>query len=196
MSRSFLTSTLFLVCILSYTETVVAIQSSAGQPRAVAGQPRAVIVQPEQPADIAKLIEAYNNLQGEVFDPDSKEYREYIKKDEDLRTALKAYILKKIEDEDIRREETRQVVNQTNASASVTFWIAHILLVLSILISGFELWHAKRLRSKAKKESIEVEISLEKIALKSSVNGTLMLFISLVFYFMYLKFVYPIISIG
>ncbi len=41
-------------------------------------------------------------------------------------------------------------------------------------------------------EQSEIKVSLEGIALKTSFHGTLLLVIALVFYYLFLKFVYPI----
>jgi hypothetical protein len=130
-----------------------------------------------QTDEIRVLIDSYNQLDSE--------------KDKDLKEAIKAFIMKKIEDENARTKRAEQVISWTNNSGKTTFWFSHILLVFGLLAAAVEMLHAWRLRSRNKRDSIEVEISLEKIALKSTMYGILLLFASLLFYFIYIKYVYP-----
>jgi hypothetical protein len=129
--------------------------------------------------EIAELIDAYQKLVA-------------MEEDKDLKAGVKAHIQKLIDDEKVREERVQSAVSWSNRSSDITFWIAHVLLAFGLLAAAMELSHSWRLRSKGKKETYEMEVGLEKIALKSSMYGFFILLVSLSFYFMYLRFVYPV----
>jgi hypothetical protein len=165
MSRLISINTIFLVLALAWTNEVFAARTiSAGE------KPRTT--------EIAELVDAYNELSGE--------------EDKDLKADMKTLIQKLMDEEKARGDAVQRVVSWSYSSSNITFWIAHGLLIFGISAATLELLHSWKLRSKGRKDSFEMEIGLEKIALRSSMYGSLILFASLAFYFMYLKFVYPV----
>ena len=69
--------------------------------------------------------------------------------------------------------------------------IAHVFLFTGIIYAVLEFKHANVARRRANKET-ELRLSLEGVAIKTSLNGLVLFAISLIFYFMYLYFIYPI----
>lgn len=132
--------------------------------------------------EIRSLVGTYNQLDAE--------------KDRELRESIKGFLIKKIENENIRAENAKQVISWANHSGKTTFWVAHFLLAFGLLASTIEMIHAWRLRFRHKKDSFEVEVGAEKIALKSTMYGILILFLSFLFYFMYIKYVYPVVAVA
>jgi len=180
--RPMISTTIFvLVVLLAYPIQVAAIQG---------------VVEKQKSSEIAELIDAYMSMlqeENRSIPPGEKGSQQKDQEHEQLKAAVSAYIIKKIDDENARTENTKYVVHWSNISANTTFWIAHLLLIFGLAAATMELRNAWRLRSKGKKDSVEVEISFERIALRSSMYGVLILFVSLLFYFLYLKFVYPVI---
>lgn len=118
------------------------------------------------------------------------------------------------------RERLKQVkthVFWTNVIGYVIAVIAHGLLAVGIGAAITEFRNAERMRNEARQmkytqktltieettgeaeakreietEGTEVKLSLEGIAVKTSLNGLVLLLVALAFYFLYLKFVFPI----
>jgi len=75
--------------------------------------------------------------------------------------------------------------------------ISHFVLACGLLAAGWEFWQASRTRKRASTAvQSEITIGLEGVAFKSALNGLLLLVLSMSFYFLYLKFVYPVTTIG
>lgn len=162
MHRFGLTAALVLLLVVTFAN------------KALAG----VVVAGEKPrsTEIAELVDAYYKLDS----------------DPGLKLLIKGHIEKLVNDERAREANVQRAMSWSNTSSNITFWIAHVLLATGLFAAALELLHSWRLRSKGKKQSYEIEVGFEKIALKSSMYGTLILLVSLFFYFMYLRFVYPV----
>jgi hypothetical protein len=99
-------------------------------------------------------------------------------------------------------ERDTQILAERRQTLAWTNWISRGIFVVVHVILGFALWAARRefldaQRTRAKsREQHEVNVSLEGVALKTSLQGVLLLGFALGFYFLYLKFVYPIAEIG
>lgn len=116
-----------------------------------------------------------------------------------------------------RLEQLKTHVFWTNVIGYVIAFIAHGLLVVGIGAAIIEFRNAERIRNEARRmkftqrtlttretmeeaeakretetEGTEVKLSLEGIAVKTSLNGVVLLLVALAFYFLYLKFVFPI----
>jgi len=75
--------------------------------------------------------------------------------------------------------------------------ISHFVLACGLLAAGWEFWQASRTRKRASTAAqSEITIGLEGVAFKSALNGLLLLVLSMSFYFLYLKFVYPVTTVG
>lgn len=77
----------------------------------------------------------------------------------------------------------------------VVFWAAQVLLLWAIIAASIEFVRAQRVRTAAA-EIQELRVSLEGLALKTSMHGTFLLVIAMSFYYLFLKFVYPITVVG
>lgn len=116
-----------------------------------------------------------------------------------------------------RLEQVKTHVLWTNVIGYVIAVIAHGLLAVGIGAAILEFRNAERMRNEARRmkftqrtlttretteeaeakreietEGTEVKLSLEGIAVKTSLNGVVLLLVALAFYFLYLKFVFPI----
>jgi hypothetical protein len=85
----------------------------------------------------------------------------------------------------------------------VAFFVSHALLGLAVWCAFREFLHAARMRKVAgstaqdaedaeNRRVNEITVSLEGVALKTSFHGTFLLVIAILFYYLFLKFVYPI----
>jgi len=91
-----------------------------------------------------------------------------------------------------RRHELSYVLFWTKLSGYIAFIAAHLFLIFGFLLGGCELLRAYRLRKKGAAEQLEIQLNLEGAAIKGSLYGFLVFGVSLVFYFAYLRFVYPV----
>ena len=87
------------------------------------------------------------------------------------------------------------MIDRSNRLGLVIFWVVHAILALGVAIAALEFFHARQTR-RAKPETNEIKISMEGIALKTSLHGILILGLAFGFYFLYLKFVYTIQVVG
>jgi hypothetical protein len=143
---------------------------------------------PSQVVEMMKLY--YQNVRPYVLRPG-----ETAKGNPELETAFQDYILHYIRNEQ-RKQDTRQsVIRWSNISANITFILAHMLLVLGLVLAVWEWRKAGDVRKKSKAENLEIEIKLESLAMKGVQSGYLILVVSLLFYFLYLKFVYPVLVV-
>lgn len=115
----------------------------------------------------------------------------YLEKETQLCTEYGAYMENYIKNEKGELEERRFAIGMTNKMEIVIFVVVHILLVIAILITITEFYNAQQTRGK-KSEIEEIELSFQKIALKTSMHGTVLLVLTLFLYLLFLKFVYPV----
>lgn len=132
--------------------------------------------------DIVELINAYSMLG--INDKNEQE--------RELKSALGKYIIRRMSNENDKEERTRAIVSWTNFCTYITFGIAHVLLICGFLLAYSEIKRSWRLRKRGKEVPLEVELGVEKIALKGALNGFFYMSACLLFYFLYLKFVYPV----
>ena len=115
----------------------------------------------------------------------------YLEKETQLCTEYGAYMENFIKNEKGELEERRFAISMTNKMEIVIFVVVHILLIIAIWITITEFCNAQRTRKK-ESEIEEIELSFQKIALKTSMHGTVILVLSLFLYLLFLKFVYPV----
>jgi hypothetical protein len=116
--------------------------------------------------------------------------------------------------EAVRAELDYQTYSYTHAkrtfdwqywSGRIIFWFAMLLVGAGLLFSAIQFYlgfrHPTVIKSRddtqlAPAEASEFEATLHGIKLKSSVLGLLILAISMVFFYLYLKYVYPITNVS
>lgn len=112
---------------------------------------------------------------------------------EDAITFLRAAL----QQEKDQLAETSRMFRFTNIESIVMFSLAHLLALLALVAATSEFFASRKLRRKAlASPEHEIEIGIEKLAIKTSSIALLYLLAALTFYFMYVKFVYPVIFVG
>ena len=111
--------------------------------------------------------------------------------DPDIRQAYKAWTIAYMARQVDAIKENKSAFAMSGTMSILVCWVAHILLALAVLAAAVEFIRALQTRHKASQNE-EVRVSLEGIALKTSMNGTLLLVIAMAFYYLFLKFVYPV----
>jgi len=91
---------------------------------------------------------------------------------------------------------TRRIFAFQYIESIVIFCLAHVLVGVALLAAGFEFLAARKMRRKAAALQTELELGTQKLAFKTSSIALLYLLAALAFYFMYIRFVYPINVIG
>jgi hypothetical protein len=115
--------------------------------------------------------------------------------DPEVLAAWKRLLLSQLERDTQILAERRQTLAWTNWISRGIFVVVHVILAFALWAARREFLEARRTRDKSR-EQHEVNVSLEGVALKTSLQGVLLLGFALGFYFLYLKFVYPIAEIG
>jgi hypothetical protein len=103
----------------------------------------------------------------------------------------KELILARIATEQKDLNERSKVIYWTNRVSVLIFILTHVVLVIGIWAAIKEFISASKIRS-TEPEPTELKLSLEGIALKTSLHGTLIFAFTIFLYFLFLKFVYPI----
>lgn len=88
-------------------------------------------------------------------------------------------------------EERESLYKWTNRVSFIIAIFVHLAVTLGVFAAGLEFWWASKTRQRSAKIQ-EIELSTEKIALKTSLQGMLLLLVSLGLYLFYLKYVYSI----
>jgi hypothetical protein len=112
-----------------------------------------------------------------------------------VRAAMESWLVAWYQRETQKLNDVRFVINATNVLGFVIFLVVHGLLAIAVYVAMREFSKSVRTRSRVRENEPqlqELELSLEKIAVKTSLHGVLLLSFALAFYFLYLKFVYPI----
>ena len=111
--------------------------------------------------------------------------------DPDIRQAYKAWTIAYMTRQIDALKENKSAFAMSGTMSVIVCWVAHILLALAVLAAAVEFIRAMQTRQKAS-ENQELRVSLEGIALKTSMHGTLLLVLAMLFYYLFLKFVYPV----
>jgi hypothetical protein len=115
---------------------------------------------------------------------------------ERLTNARERLALAQIEREIRKIEETEGELGVYNLMGRVMFFVVHLILALGLSMAWSEFRTAMARRKVAADETVqELKLSLDGIALKSSLQGTIILCLAFGFYFAYLRFVYPIVIV-
>ena len=116
--------------------------------------------------------------------------------DPEIKAAYKLWTIAFINREKEKLLEHKQAFADSGIMSITICWVAHILLVWALLAATIEYICALVTRKRASAQMQELSVSLEGIALKTSLHGTLLLGIAMIFYFLFLKYVYPITVIA
>jgi hypothetical protein len=111
--------------------------------------------------------------------------------DPGIKQAYKAWTIAYITRQMDALKENKSAFAMSGTMSIIVCWVAHILLAWAVIAATVEFIRALQTRRKAS-ESQELRVSLEGIALKTSLHGTFLLVIAMLFYYLFLKFVYPI----
>lgn len=145
------------------------------QEKSAAGQP---LIYP----NFQKLDSSYS-LSAKVINDNPELKKKYVE-----------YLNARLQREIDKAEEQKASMAFSKLSSYVILIFIHIVFAVGIWAAAREFIHASKSR-KRKFEQQELMISLEGIALKTSFHGTILLVLSIVLYFLFLKFVYPIVPI-
>jgi uncharacterized membrane protein len=114
--------------------------------------------------------------------------------DPKLAAAYQDWMIARYRREVEKIEERRHVIENTNRMGYIIFVVVHLVLAAALFAAVLEFRSALRLRRAAAKAN-EITISLEGIALKTSLHGAVLLTFALAFYCLFLKLVLPIASV-
>jgi len=114
----------------------------------------------------------------------------------DVDHAVARLVLAEVDNESAKLVRSQKTLESQRRASVFAFYLAHSLLLLGISLGLLEFRQAYRLRRTGRQsDRIELSISLEGIALKSSVNGLLLFLLSFAFYLAFLHYVYPLGSL-
>jgi hypothetical protein len=123
-----------------------------------------------------------------------------VEREKQLALARCDYVIARVTAEASKIEHSKRIYDLQYSATVVSTILVHIALVVGLVLSTMEFRLAMRLRSISNKpgdegtpRQQELSVSMEGIAVKTTLVGFLILASSLAFYFLYLKTVYPII---
>lgn len=170
----------------------------------------------------ATLVSAIVSVDGRFFlEEQQPSLAEEIAKDGQVREKARAAYVAKYEREVERLKEVTRVFDWQHVSTIVVFFFAHLLLIAGLAAAWSEFASAAALRRAAQTQPAttpraetqpqpgagsqpspervdpihELQLGLQGVALKTSLHGLLILLVAMGFYFLYLKFVYPISAV-
>ena len=111
--------------------------------------------------------------------------------DDELIESFKNYELSKLDYLTKSLKEREKVFKSVNRMGISIFVLTHVFLLTGFWMAFQEFGKAKSIRSK-EPENQEIQVSLEGIAFKTSLHGSFIFGLTIVLYFLFLKFVYPI----
>jgi hypothetical protein len=123
--------------------------------------------------------------------PGTPALSEEMLEDEEVREAYRRWLIQWLDRQTAILGEQQSVISITNRISWFIFIVVHLILLLGLWAATKEFRHASRTR-REKPEQSEFRLSMEGIALKTALHGLLLLAIAFAFYFVYLRFVYPV----
>jgi hypothetical protein len=112
--------------------------------------------------------------------------------DPEITAAVKQFIIAQFGRERQILQERRNVLKHHYTVGMVIFITVHLVVVIGIGAAIYEFRQAHKTRKRAEQQETEIQVSLEGIALKTSLQGVLLLGFALAFYFLYVEFVFPV----
>lgn len=132
-------------------------------------------------------------------DPDVSELKsllELFPDDAELQQALKQFALAKLTSYEGAVQDRTFELRATNWAGRLIFLVVHVIIAVGTWFAIAEFRAAQRIRETAKTDPPnEVTVSLEGIAIKSTLQGMALLTIAFGFYLVYLKYVHPVVVI-
>lgn len=117
--------------------------------------------------------------------------------DEMTEEMKKDVMLAAIEYDKFVYEHRKKAFDWNHFSTQVILIIVLVLVGCGILLSVVQFFIAFRnSKTRTKEMNTEIELSKDKIVIRSSVIGVIILFLSLLFFYLYLTFSYPVIEVG
>lgn len=112
----------------------------------------------------------------------------------ETRALRERLLVRQLERELSKIDETQRELWYYNVMGRGMFVVVHVVLLLALYVAWVEFKNARGSREEAHEAAEqELKISLEGIALKSSLQGTILLGLAFGFYLLYVKFVYPLV---
>ena len=108
-----------------------------------------------------------------------------------VKAEARKYVLARYSYEVEKLAERQRVIYWTNRAGIVIFVMTHCLILLGFWAALREFLDARKTRRRSV-ETQELELSLERIALKTSLHGSVIFAFTLLLYLLFLKFVYPV----
>ncbi|MBL8900829.1 MAG: hypothetical protein JNM84_24570 [Planctomycetes bacterium] len=127
--------------------------------------------------------------------PTWKELQNYLDSNVDVREAWKSSLISELGLRSEAAKKRQREIDRTNQIGLAIFGVVHVMLVLAMVAAGLEFASARRIRRTRSGEQTQIEVGLEGVALRTSLQGILLLTVALGFYFLYLRFVYPIVEV-
>lgn len=149
--------------------------------------PEVPVPQPQSGGTVPVTRHEYESSSAAKVTEPASQKQELVRAYEDL---LLAYYRRETE----ILSEHKSTIAATNVIGYLICIVAHLLLALAVWAAIREYREAARQR-KTRNVSQELQLSLEGISLKTSLHGTILLVLAIVFYFMYVKFIYPISTV-
>ena len=118
----------------------------------------------------------------------------FINDNPELKKKFIEYLNTRFQREIDKSVEQKASIAFSKLSSYMILIFIHIVFAVGLWAATKEILHAGKTRKRSS-EQHELMISLEGIALKTSLHGTILLVLSIVLYFLFLKFVYPIVPI-
>ena len=136
---------------------------------------------------------AYQTQTGGVVNPPTAIAAEFWA-DPEVKRQYKDWIIRGYADEIAKREENASVLYWTNKIGYLIFFMVSLSCGIAFKVALNEIGQAEVRRSSAKQagHATEVSVGLEKIALKTSMNGLILLGMTVGLYLIYIKYVWPI----
>ena len=112
--------------------------------------------------------------------------------------AYKKFLIAKLKYETDRLEQSSKnlsdqlkSISNRNDLENKTFIVLMIFLIICMLVAILEYWKSRTLSYK-ENDGTDLKISMEGIALKTKLHGTLLLVVAIVLFFVFLKFLFQV----
>ena len=88
--------------------------------------------------------------------------------------------------------ESYSQIGKTNIWSWRICWTVHLMLFAAVVVAGIEFYRSFKTKIDFTNDNFEMIVKAGEISLKTSVHATILLVTAFAFYFLYLKFVFPI----
>lgn len=126
------------------------------------------------------------------FEASEREWLQLMAQDPVVQEAMRDAVVDTIKDRARTRASFDSTIAWQNWMGRVVFLVVHVPFGIGLYCAWREFCAAERSRKRAIQQPSEIEIGLQKVALKSSLHGVVLLGIAFGFYLAFLTLVYPI----